>query len=71
MYIAIGIISSAVFLIYLKRENARRERGERDEYIEDMPQTHKTENEKNGRFATLDDAKRAKGDLWSGYRYTT
>ncbi|KAF4611035.1 hypothetical protein D9613_007083 [Agrocybe pediades] len=70
MYIAIGVIASVIFLVYLKRENARRERGERNEYIEDMPETHNPENEKNGRFATLDDAKRAKGDLWSGYRYT-
>lgn len=70
MYIAFGFISSTAFLILLKRENARRDRGERTEWIEEDPDTHKPENEKNGRFATVEDAKREKGDKWSGYRYT-
>ncbi|KAF9485449.1 MFS general substrate transporter [Pholiota conissans] len=70
LYIGIGIIASSTFLIFLKRENARRERGERDEWIENQPETHLPQNEKNGRFATLADAKREKGDQWSGYRYT-
>ncbi|PPQ78684.1 hypothetical protein CVT25_010705 [Psilocybe cyanescens] len=70
MYIVFGIISSSVFIVLLKRENARRDRGERNEYIEDQPETHDPANEKNGRFATVDDAKREKGDEWSGYRYT-
>ncbi|KAJ7623133.1 MFS general substrate transporter [Roridomyces roridus] len=65
MYICIGIISNAAFLILLKRENARRDRGERDEVI--GPDT--LEDNGNGRFATVEDAKRAKGDNWSGYRY--
>lgn len=70
MYIGIGIITSILFLVFLNRENARRERGERDEYIDDQPETHLPENMKNGRYATIDDAKRDKGDKWSGYRYT-
>jgi len=70
MYIGIGIITSILFLVFLKRENARRERGERDEYIDDLPETQLPENMKNGRYATMDDAKRDKGDKWSGYRYT-
>ncbi|KAH9479340.1 MFS-type transporter cnsO [Psilocybe cubensis] len=70
MYIVFGILSSTLFIILLKRENARRDRGERNEYIEDQPETHDPANEKNGRYATVDDAKRAKGDKWSGYRYT-
>lgn len=45
-----------------------RNRGERDEIIGDGPSDGK--NEKNGRFATLEEAKREKGDEWSGYRYT-
>jgi hypothetical protein len=70
LYIAIGIIASTTFLVLLKKENARRDRGERDEYIEDQPETHLPQNEKNGRYATVGDAKREKGDKWSGYRYT-
>lgn len=70
MYIVFGILSSTLFIVLLKRENARRDRGERNEYIEDQPETHDPANEKNGRFATVDDAKREKGDEWSGYRYT-
>ncbi|KDR80770.1 hypothetical protein GALMADRAFT_1105708 [Galerina marginata CBS 339.88] len=70
MYIGIGIVTSTAFLFLLKRENARRDRGERTEYIENLPETHDPANEKNGRFATVEDAKRKKGDKWSGYRYT-
>ncbi|KAG5337104.1 hypothetical protein C0989_010759 [Termitomyces sp. Mn162] len=50
-----------------QRENARRDRGERDEIIG----KEGTGNEKNGRFATLEEAKLEKGDEWSGYRYMT
>lgn len=50
----------------LKRENARRDRGERDEIIEGREGGF----EVNGRFASVDDARREKGDEWSGYRYT-
>ncbi|KAF8075132.1 MFS general substrate transporter [Lyophyllum atratum] len=67
MYIGLGITSSVLMLFLLKRENARRDRGERDEIIG----KEGTEgNEKNGRFDTVADAKREKGDEWSGYRYT-
>ncbi|GLB41654.1 putative MFS general substrate transporter [Lyophyllum shimeji] len=67
MYIGLGITSSILMLFLLKRENARRERGERDEIIgKDSTEG----NEKNGRFETVADAKREKGDEWSGYRYT-
>ena len=68
MYIGVGIISSAAYYFLLKAENARRDRGERDEIIGDESGDRK--NEKNGRFATVDDAKREKGDRWSGYRYS-
>lgn len=71
LYIGLGVIASTTYLTLLKRENARRDRGERDEYIEDQPETQLPENMKNGRYATMDDAKRDKGDNWSGYRYTT
>ncbi|KAF7356491.1 MFS domain-containing protein [Mycena venus] len=65
MYICIGIIANATFLYLLKKENARRDRGERDELIGQML----GEDNGNGRFATVEDAKMEKGDLWSGYRY--
>ena len=67
MYIGVGIISSIVYYIFLRAENSRRDRGERDDIIGDESGDGK--NEKNGRFATVDDAKREKGDRWSGYRY--
>ncbi|KAF8994343.1 MFS general substrate transporter [Cyathus striatus] len=71
MYIALGIIFSTIYLLLLKRENAKRERGERDEVIGD---DEVVVNEKlakaNGRFSTVEEAKREKGDEWSGYRYT-
>ncbi|TFK39767.1 MFS general substrate transporter [Crucibulum laeve] len=71
MYIAFGFIASSVYLIFLKRENARRDRGERDEIIGGKSgSSPDSQNEKNGRFATVEDAKREKGDEWSGYRYT-
>ncbi|KAF7356464.1 MFS domain-containing protein [Mycena venus] len=65
MYICIGIIANSVFLYLLKKENARRDRGERDEVIG----SEELEDNGNGRYATVEDAKREKGDNWSGYRY--
>ncbi|KAF8639035.1 hypothetical protein AX17_001759 [Amanita inopinata Kibby_2008] len=69
MYIGLGLISSIIYLIFLRLENAKRDRGERDEIIGDEKGDGKSE--KNGRFATVEDAKREKGDAWSGYRYRT
>jgi hypothetical protein len=66
MYICIGIIANATFVFLLKNENARRDRGQRDEII---GQNSSGEDGGNGRFATVEDAKRQKGDQWSGYRY--
>jgi len=66
MYIAFGIIASFIYFTLLKRENARRDKGERDETIGDG---YNDRNEKNGRYATVEDAKKDKGDNWSGYRY--
>lgn len=67
MYIGLGMISSIICVFFLDKENKKRDRGERDEIIGDITITG---NEKNGRFATLADAKTEKGDQWSGYRYT-
>ena len=69
MFICFGLLASVALLIFLKRENARRDRGERDEIIENQVETHDSCNEKNGRYATVDEAKKDKGDEWSGYRY--
>lgn len=41
-------------------------------YFRDIgdPETVERLGRLNGRFATVEDAKREKGDKWSGYRYT-
>ncbi|KAG5647616.1 hypothetical protein DXG03_008969 [Asterophora parasitica] len=67
-YIAIGFICSVIFGVLLKRENARRDRGERDEVIEGIE--NKRADEKNGRYESVHDARVDKGDEWSGFRYT-
>ncbi|THH33543.1 hypothetical protein EUX98_g636 [Antrodiella citrinella] len=67
-YIAIGFLSSLAFYFYLKRENAARDAGLRDEVIEGVD--NKNTHEKNGTFGSVNEAKREKGDEWSGFRYT-
>jgi hypothetical protein len=67
-YIAIGWFCSLALLILLKRENARRDAGWRDEEIEGID-NKQANGEKNGRFATVEDARREKGDMWSQFRY--
>ncbi|KAJ6581654.1 MFS general substrate transporter [Mycena capillaripes] len=70
MYICIGIIANSAMLFLLKRENARRDRGERDEVIGFGAESDEgVKDNGNGRYATVEDAKREKGDNWSGYRY--
>jgi len=69
VYIAIGLVSSLLMLFLLKRENGRRDRGERKEWLEDDISTHLQENVVNGRYANVEEARRIKGDEWSGYRY--
>ena len=69
MYICIGLVMSVIYFVYLKRENARRERGERDEIIVGV-NDGRTELAKNGTYASVAEAKQDKGDEWSGYRYT-
>ncbi|KAL5535436.1 hypothetical protein ACEPAF_3530 [Sanghuangporus sanghuang] len=66
-YIVIGFFSSWILRIVLKAENARRERGERDEVIGD-PEINA---EKGVRvYERVEAAKIDKGDFWSGFRYT-
>ncbi|KAJ8519847.1 hypothetical protein ONZ45_g3280 [Pleurotus djamor] len=69
MYIALGIVFSIIYRFFLARENQHRDRGERDEIIEGV-KTEVSQDEKNGRYVSVVEAKRAKGDEWSGYRYT-
>ncbi|KAF8634477.1 hypothetical protein AX15_000917 [Amanita polypyramis BW_CC] len=67
-YIAIGFISSIVLSVMLRRENARRDRGDRDEVIKGV--NNKRANERNGVYCSVEEAQREKGDEWSGFRYT-
>jgi len=82
MYIAIGLISTATFKIFLKRENRKRDRGERDEIIKGvndekvLPSNNGILNRglfKRGKdvYESIDEVKQEKGDEWSGYRYAT
>lgn len=66
MYICFGLISTVTMMYLLKAENARRDRGEKDEVIGG----YEGGLEVNGRFESVEEAKREKGDRWSGYRYT-
>ena len=52
--------------IILQRENARRARGERDEIIGDPS----TSTKERPVYESVDAVKVAKGDYWSGFRYT-
>lgn len=52
----------------LKRENDRRDRGERDEVIKGV-NDHRHDLMKNGCYASVEEARREKGDKWSGFRY--
>ncbi|KAF7790035.1 hypothetical protein EIP86_000984 [Pleurotus ostreatoroseus] len=69
MYIVIALISAAIYRFLLKRENDRRMRGERDEIIEGV-NDDRQDLAKNGTYSSIEEAKREKGDEWSGYRYT-
>ncbi len=68
MYVGISFTMAIAFRFFLKRENDRRDRGERDEVIEGVNDDRK-DLLKNGRFANVAEARREKGDKWSGYRY--
>jgi len=70
-YIGLGFIASIVYSTMLRAENARRTRGERDEIIIGVNENKPGMNTKNGTFVNVEDAKREKGDQWSGYRYMT
>ncbi|KAF8340726.1 MFS general substrate transporter [Cantharellus anzutake] len=74
VYIIMGIITSLLFHFFLDRENEKRDRGERDERILDRYESEEVAKREHhgmgGTFVSLDEARREKGDEWSGYRYT-
>ena len=72
MYIGIGIITTLISIYMLRKENARRERGERDEIIRGVTDVgdDKVPVGKGKVYDSLEQVKREKGDAWSGYRYT-
>ncbi|EJD08568.1 MFS general substrate transporter [Fomitiporia mediterranea MF3/22] len=70
LYIGIGFCAATVMFILLRRENLKRLRGERDEVIVGVNEGRPGVSEKNGRYENVEDAKRDKGDGWSGYLYT-
>ena len=65
--VVVGLASAIGLHILLRRENACRDRGERDEVIGDS----KGGDLKNGCYESVEAAKKDKGDGWSGYRYIT
>ncbi|KAI0067785.1 MFS general substrate transporter [Artomyces pyxidatus] len=67
-YIAIGFLCSLAYMLVLRRENEARERGDRDEVIEGVD--NKRADARNGVYASVEHARRDKGDAWSGFRYT-
>jgi hypothetical protein len=73
MYIVIGWLTSLAFMILLRRENEKRARGERDEVITDGVELKAggEGNAQGGVYESVEEAKRDKGDGWSGYRYIT
>ncbi|KAF8309890.1 MFS general substrate transporter [Clavulina sp. PMI_390] len=71
-YVAMTVITSLVFMFLLDRENKARDAGLRDELILSEHSSEKdvdTRSYTGGTYETIDDAKRDKGDAWSGYRY--
>ncbi|THH08865.1 hypothetical protein EW145_g2424 [Phellinidium pouzarii] len=70
MYIGLGFIAANVMLFFLRRENARRARGERDEIIIGVNDDKPGLDPRNGRYESVEEAIRDKGDEWSGYKYT-
>ncbi|KAG8699315.1 hypothetical protein FRC09_006689 [Ceratobasidium sp. 395] len=71
MYIVIGWVTSLAFILLLRRENEKRARGERDEVIIAAGGGIGEKAGGGGVYESVEEAKREKGDAWSGYRYVT
>jgi hypothetical protein len=67
-YICIGWIASVLYIVVLRRENAAKARGARDEVIAGVD--NKNADPRNGVFESVGEARREKGDAWSGFYYT-
>ena len=70
MYIGIGLIATSTLILYLRRQNNLRSQGLEDEVIIGVNDEKKATLSKNGVFESVEEAKRDKGDKWSGYKYT-
>jgi hypothetical protein len=72
MYVTLGITASITYKLLLHAENGRRDRGDRNEIIEGILQEKgiQIQEERNGRFKSVEDAKREKGQkTYLMYRY--
>jgi len=75
-YIVIGLISSIIMRLFLKAENDRRARGESSEHIlhteSGKPADFVEEGDTQDRntYHTVEEARKDKGDMWSGFQYT-
>ena len=102
LYLVLGLLSSATYLLIIKRENNKREKGLCNEtYLDHLPHEEaiaqaaeirakeiadlkqagglgnkflslkkRLHSAPGGTYASLEEARRLKGDDWSGYRYT-
>lgn len=64
-YFALGFVFTLIMMYGLRKENERRERGERDEKIVGSP-GELAAHGRGGTFTSIDEARTAKGDHWSG-----
>ncbi|GJJ11312.1 hypothetical protein Clacol_005544 [Clathrus columnatus] len=70
LYIAMGWITTLIAIYLIRRENARRQRGERDEIIRGINDKGVPQDGSVKIYESLSDVKKDKGDHWSGYTYT-
>jgi len=65
-YFCVGFLTTIAFTVYLKRQNAKRDRGEGEEIIDGVA---KEKYGNDNHYESVDIARREKGDMWSGFRY--
>lgn len=70
MYIGIGYIMTWVAIFYLRRENAKKLSGQRDEIIRGINDKGVPQDGSVKIYESLEEVKKDRGDLWSGYIYT-
>jgi hypothetical protein len=70
LFIGIGFINTLITIYFLRKENALRNRGERDEIVKGVNDSgEKGSPGKGPVYESVAHVKMAKGDGWSGYRY--